>query len=151
MNTTDKALYLEFGPWTELKPLALPVRLAVFVQEQGVPIELEQDEYDQQAVHVVAFVPPRVVVGTGRLIVMDKALGKIGRLAVKKSYRGKGHGKIMMQALIERAQSLGLRELKLHAQCDAESFYQSLGFVTQGDRFMEAGIEHVLMVKRLIA
>lgn len=146
LNTTDKPADVKFGSWAELKPLALPVRLTVFVEEQGVPIELEQDEFDSQAMHAIMFDSTGQVIATGRLVLIDESTVKIGRLAVLKDHRGSGNGKHLLAALIAQAKALNARTVKLHAQCDAELFYRSFGFAAQGDIFMEAGIEHVLMV-----
>lgn len=137
------------GSWDELSGLALPLRMAVFVEEQGVPAELEQDEQDNDAIHVVLVSPSSQAMATGRLVIQNPDLAKIGRLAVAKSYRGQGLGKIVLQALIDQAKNQGCQEVKLHAQSDAEPFYQSFGFVTQGLPFMEAGIKHVLMMRQV--
>lgn len=140
---------IKLGTWLELKPLALPLRLAVFVQEQGVPTELEQDEYDDTALHAVIVGQDGKAVATGRLVISEQGVAKIGRLAVAKVCRGHGLGKAVLQALVKKARSREIKAVKLHAQCDAEDFYSRLGFVTRGEPFMEAGIQHVLMVKDL--
>lgn len=134
------------GNWQDLRTLALPLRMTVFVQEQGVPAELEQDEHDELAIHAVVR-SGNAALATGRVVIIEAGLAKIGRLAVAKSMRGKGLGKLVLQSLIEQALSLGAQTIKLHAQCDAQKFYEDLGFVARGDPFMEAGIRHVLMVR----
>jgi hypothetical protein len=37
----------------------------------------------------------------------------------------------------------------LHAQCSAEKFYLRQGFVSQGEIYQEAGMDHVNMVRNL--
>jgi predicted GNAT family N-acyltransferase len=138
---------VRIGRWAELEPWALPLRVSVFVREQGVPIELEQDELDEVATHVVIIDSTGQSLATGRLVITELGIGKIGRLAVAKSYRGQGLGKVVLHTIIAHAQTLGVRLLKLHAQRDAERFYLAFGFVVQGEPFMEAGIEHILMVR----
>lgn len=137
------------GSWHELQSQALPLRVAVFVQEQGVPAELEYDEFDQTATHAVVLGPHNQAIATGRLLLTDQGLAKIGRLAVDRSHRGEGLGKLILMALVEHAKSSGASIVKLHARCDAEQFYQRLGFEVRGERFMEAGTLHVLMVLKL--
>ncbi|UOD51600.1 GNAT family N-acetyltransferase [Orrella daihaiensis] len=139
---------MRFGSWVDLKRLALPIRLTVFVEEQGVPYELEQDEFDEQATHVVAFDVDGCAVATGRVLTSPNSTAKIGRIAVLEPYRGKGYGKAVLRSLIEQADVLGAKTLKLHAQCEAEHFYRSFGFQALGEPFMEAGIRHVLMVRQ---
>lgn len=123
------------------------IRLEVFVGEQGVPIELEMDELDNEAVHVLAYVDG-VPAGCGRLLLKgDKA--KIGRVAVRKSMRRYGIGTGICKLLISIAVDHGAQRIYLGAQLTAVEFYLSLGFEKEGEVFMEAGIEHIKMVKRI--
>lgn len=149
-NTTDTPSDLKLGSWSELQKFALPLRLAVFVQEQGVPVALEQDEFDAHATHAVMIGPDGVTLATGRLVTKSAGVAKIGRLAVARPWRRRGFGKLVLQALIDHASQSGVRTIKLHAQLEAQSFYSLFGFVPEGEPFMEAGIEHVLMVRHLI-
>ena len=136
------------GSWSELGSLALPLRIEVFVHEQGVPQELEQDEYDADALHAI-IMRDGVALATGRLLVNDDARGKIGRLAVHRDFRGRGLGRAVLLALEDAARQRGVTKLALHAQCNAQPFYAREGFIVLGAPFEEAGIEHVLMVKAL--
>lgn len=132
---------LASGTWDALGALAKPVREAVFVVEQGVPLELEWDEYDAVSLHVVARDSNGTVIGTGRLL----PDGHIGRLAVLANWRGKDVGRALMERLIDEAAKKQQQALLLHAQVQALGFYEKLGFVAEGDVFMEAGIPHRLM------
>lgn len=44
---------------------AVAVRLAVFVDEQGVPLAAELDERDRSAIHAIAIAPPEVLAAAG--------------------------------------------------------------------------------------
>ncbi len=123
--------------------LALPLRIEVFVDEQQVPFELEQDEHDAHATHVVLLSEQGRAVATGRLL----ADGRIGRLAVARTHRRRGLGRAVLVKLVNHAESQDIDQVWLHAQCDARSFYEGLGFVAKGEPFMEAGIAHVLMTR----
>lgn len=133
------------GDWTTLGPAAGMIREAVFVVEQGVPLEMEYDECDSGSLHVVAFGPAGETIGTGRLL----PDGHIGRLAVLRDWRGKGVGTALMCRLMDAARRQGVAELALHAQVSASGFYERLGFVARGEEFMEVGIPHVLMTRSL--
>jgi predicted GNAT family N-acyltransferase len=138
------------------------LRYGVFVGEQAVPEELERDELDEAADHVVAL-RDGVVIGTGRLvdgrIDVDGrlepgslgAIGTIGRMAVSASARGIGTGRALLDRLVERAGERGLPAVELHAQVHARVFYQRAGFSAFGDVYLEAGIEHVGMRRDLQA
>lgn len=121
------------------------VREAVFVQEQGVPLELEWDELDPLCHHVIARDNSDQPIGTGRLTPEHK----IGRMAVLPDWRGQGVGDALLVALIDEARKLGWHDLSLHAQASAVGFYARHGFLPYGERFVEAGIDHQSM-RRLL-
>ncbi len=131
---------LQIMSWQKAQHRAYPVRYTVFVQEQGVPEELELDEDDITAWHAVLLVDG-VAVGTGRLT----ASGKIGRLAVLEKYRKHGYGSKLMGALMNHGLANGITHFYLHAQTSAQSFYENLGFKANGPEFIEAGIAHLRM------
>jgi len=142
---------VEEGAWATLGPEAAPLRTAVFEGEQGVSRALEQDGLDAQAHHVVARNRLGQAVGTGRLLPIDARSGKIGRMAVMPTVRGAGVGQAMLQTLCERACTLGLQEVVLHAQAPVLDFYRRSGFEVASEPFEEAGIEHRLMRRQLAA
>lgn len=121
------------------------VRGTVFVHEQQVPAELEQDELDPACVHVLARDDAGRPIGTGRLT-PDR---KIGRMAVLREWRGRGVGDAMLGELLHAARGRGWREVTLNAQAPAIDFYLRHGFTAYGPRFMEAGIEHQAMRRPL--
>ena len=137
------------GSWAELQAAAQPLRHAVFVQEQGVAPEIEQDAHDALAHHAVARNRLGHVVGTGRLVRLDAQSGKIGRMAVMPTVRGAAVGNSVLQALCAAAHRQGLREVILHAQSTGLGFYRRAGFELASEPFEEAGIEHRLMRKAL--
>jgi predicted GNAT family N-acyltransferase len=121
------------------------VREAVFVVEQGVPRELEWDEFDAVSQHVLAQDGEGRPVGTGRLL----PDGHLGRMAVLPAWRSAGVGGAMLRHLLAAAQDAGLQEVVLHAQTHAQGFYEKHGFQPDGEAFLEAGIPHVRMRLRL--
>jgi predicted GNAT family N-acyltransferase len=129
---------------------AFNIRKEVFVEEQGVPFEDEFDEYDTldgQCEHLLVYYKEHPV-GTGRIRVVD-GLGKLERICILKPYRKFGLGKVIIKALEEIAEAMGVSQVKLHGQTHAEGFYQKLGYHTSSPIFMEDGIPHILMVKEL--
>lgn len=124
--------------------LAFHVRDLVFTQEQGYPAEIDIDEYDESAWHVV-ITEENQPVATARLIEVH-GKHKIGRVAVVKDARKQGLGVQVMQALIEKAQVLGIDEIVLHSQTHAQGFYERLGFKVFGEVFLEDGQPHIAMI-----
>lgn len=137
------------GDWAALGPDAASVRTAVFVQEQGIPAEMEWDAADQTALHVVAYNGLGQAVATGRLLQTAAGMGKAGRMAVVRVLRGSRLGHALLQALTDAASQRGDTQLLLHAQRSAEGFYQRAGFKPQGEPFVEVDIPHIKMHKYL--
>jgi predicted GNAT family N-acyltransferase len=125
------------GSWKAMQTRAMPIRMQVFVREQQVPIDLEQDDQDATAHHWVAQVGAECV-GTVRLT-MD---GHLGRLAVLAQWRQQGIGAQLTECVVRHALAHGQHDLDLNAQTHAIPFYEALGFVVDGPEFMEAGMPH---------
>jgi predicted GNAT family N-acyltransferase len=134
---------------------ALRIRYVVFVEEQGVPVDLERDHHDADADHVLAVRradPADEPVGAGRLVVeepgfegLDEELGPIGhlgRLAVLVPARGSGVGAELVRAIEAQASARGLRAVYLGAQTHAVPFYERLGYAVFGEEFDDAGLPH---------
>lgn len=122
---------------------ALEIRIKVFVEEQHVPLNEEQDELDAVAQHFGIFLEENLI-GTGRLVQAGR-IGKIGRVALLKNYRNRGFGKKLLETIIASGRDQGLSEFVLGAQLQAVDFYSQLGFVPEGEEFMDGGIPHVQM------
>jgi predicted GNAT family N-acyltransferase len=141
----ERIIVIEFG--SDLMREAFGLRFEVFVDEQGVPRELEVDEFDAGATHLVAIQDDRVV-GTLRLL-EHGGTAKIGRVAVRAALRGAGVGARLMDHAAGIALDRGFDEIVLHAQVAVAGFYRRLGYVEEGDLFDEAGIPHVAMRKKI--
>ena len=137
------------GDWATLEPLAHPLRRAVFIDEQKVPADLEWDEADASALHALARNRLGLPLATGRLVVREPGVARIGRMAVRSDLRGSGVGRAVLRALLDEARRRGLRQAVLHAQLTAAGFYQREGFEPAGEVFEEVGIPHQTMVLAL--
>src|SRR5690349_9916982 len=110
---------------------AFEIRKAVFVEEQGVPLQDEFDEFDTlngQCEHLLAYYKEQPV-GVGRLRIVN-GFGKLERICILPSYRKVGLGKVIILALEELAKEKGVSKTKLHGQTHAEGFYQKFGYKT---------------------
>jgi predicted GNAT family N-acyltransferase len=128
---------IELLDWDTARAEASRIRMAVFVEEQRVPAEIEMDDQDAACVHALAYVQGTVV-GTGRLL----PDGHIGRMAVLRGYRASGVGGAILACLVAEARRRGMTELVLSAQTHAIGFYRKHGFREAGAIFEEAGIPH---------
>lgn len=142
---TRSRITVRVVPFREAEKEIRWVRNTVFTQEQGIDAGLDFDGRDEECTQVLARDDDGSAVGTARM--MED--GHIGRIAVLAHRRGAGIGRRLTIALVEAAQGRGLSNVYLHAQVQAVGFYRALGFEVSGPAFMEAGIEHVRMVRQL--
>lgn len=134
--------------WQDADKEAFSIRKYVFIGEQGVPEKLELDEYDPVAWHALAYFNSQCI-GTARLVTLnqpDGDIGRIGRMAVLPKYRKQGHGKDLLQALLQKGKAKGITQFELHAQLSAIPFYEQFGFIAHGVIYDEAGIAHRDMI-----
>ncbi len=113
-TTQDRALYED----------ALRVRRLVFIEEQNVPEDEEIDAFEDDSFHLVLY-DGQTPVGAGRLRFIDEGVGKIERICVLPSYRGRGAGRMVMEAIEQLAKTKGAKTAKLNAQTHAEPFYKN--------------------------
>ena len=128
---------------TSEKEKVFALRFEVFVDEQNVPPEIEIDEKDDNAIHIIAE-EEGVTVGCARAVLSENS-AYIGRIAVKKNLRGRHIGLQICRFVIDYCEEQGCKYIWLNAQVQAQGFYEKLGFKSEGEPFMEAGIEHIKM------
>ncbi len=139
----------------EERAAVFAIRMVVFVEEQGVPPEEELDALDVVATHFLVrhmALPvgdPTDIVATARLVDKGGGVGKVGRVAVLRAHRGKGVGALLMRFIEETARAQGFHRLVLDAQLQAIPFYEQLGYVAEGEIFLDANIEHRFMQKTI--
>ena len=125
----------------------MDLRVRVFCGEQGVSGEEELDGLDEEALQIVAL-DESGVIATCRL--RDRGgEWKLERMAVEARVRGLGVGARLLAGAEDEARTRGAEQMVLHAQIRAEPFYATNGYAPEGERFMDAGIEHIAMRKRL--
>ena len=130
-------------PFSTLCNAAFALRREVFVWEQKVPEAEEHDADDMTATHFVA-VAEGEVVGTLRLIALPEHV-KIGRVAVRQAFRGRGIARQMMLAAMAHARAQRSDRFYLTAQTDKVALYEKLGFVAFGGEFQDGGMPHRAM------
>jgi predicted GNAT family N-acyltransferase len=126
---------------------AIELRHEVFCVEQGVPVHEELDGRDADGVHLVA-VSDGELLGTCRVLLVGPT-AQFSRLAVRADARRRGIATALLQAADVETREAGGRRLVLHAQTYARALYDAAGYAPRGRVFMEAGIEHIAMEKRL--
>lgn len=132
----------------EIKPnedfsASYEIRKTVFVEEQNIPIENEMDGLDSVCFHIILY-NDAAPVGSGRLYV-HLHVARLGRVAVLQNERGKGYATLICKALIDIAKRENAKRVTLDSQAYVVPLYEKLGFISEGDEFLEEGIPHVKM------
>lgn len=121
----------------------------MFSGEQGVSIAADRDGRDPESTHLVALDEGRLI-GTCRLLFRGN-VARLGRLAVDPDRRGEGIAAALLALADRVALEQGADSISLHAQTYARRLYLDAGYEERGPEFVEEGIEHVAMGKRIDA
>jgi predicted GNAT family N-acyltransferase len=141
-----RPLSVSIADWSTHEDVIYSIREQVFVQEQGVPIELERDDQDDSCTHAIAqLVDSKLMIATGRVL----SDGHIGRMAVLAPFRESGVGSVVLSTLIRIAAAAELTTVYLNSQLGAIPFYKRQGFKVVGQEFLDAGIIHRRMTLRI--
>ncbi len=128
----------------------IALREEVFVVEQDCPY-LDADGKDLHGFHLCGKDNNGVLQAYARIL--DKGVSyadypSLGRIVTRKSYRRKGAGIELMNALLKETKRLfpGMA-IKISAQCYLQEFYERFGFQQIGETYLEDGIPHIAMIK----
>ncbi len=140
-------------PFDQLTPRELyaimALRQEVFVVEQNCPY-LDADGKDISAWHLMGFGSGNNLIAYTRLLpegVSYEGYTSIGRVVSSPAVRGAGAGREVMQRSIDMCRHLfGPLPIKIGAQTYLLRFYESLGFHSTGEEYLEDGIPHTKMI-----
>ncbi len=119
------------------------IRKEVFVEEQGVDISQEYDEFEDKAFHYLLRYNSKNI-GAARRRFTNFGV-KLERFAIVKNYRGQGMGKFLVEEVLKDLDANSVN-IYLHAQVQVVNFYANLNFKKEGPLFEEAGIHHYKMI-----
>ena len=126
----------------------LKLRSEVFVVEQNC-VYLDADGKDNDAYHLCGWLNDQLLVAYARLLPQGISYreSSIGRVLTHPAHRKDGYGKILMQKAIENTFNLtNTSSIKISAQEYLLKFYNSFGFTTSSEPYLEDGIPHVEML-----
>lgn len=133
--------------YDKLPQEAVQIRMAVFVEEQG--FNEEFDTIDDISTHLVLFCDDKAAAVCRFYFDKKKKEYLIGRLAVLPQYRGKGYGADLVIEAERMIRSRGGSSISLHSQCQAQRFYEKLGFSAYGKSDFDEDCPHQWMTKIL--
>lgn len=140
-------------PFSELTNLqlyeCLALRMEVFCVEQNCPYQ-DCDGKDINAWHLMGKNEAGELICYTRLLpegLSYKGYTSIGRVVTSPKARGTGAGKLLMEKSIESClQLFGNQSIKIGAQSYLLKFYESFGFISTGEEYLEDGIPHTKMI-----
>ncbi len=119
------------------------IRRRVFVHEQKLFEDSDQDEHDNAALHLAAFIDDRII-GTVRVYQEPDGAWWGGRLAVLKSYRGRA-GRKLVKLAVELVKQRSARHFYANIQKENLSFFINIGWRPRGEEFKMQGRQHILI------
>lgn len=152
----DRQRYeLMTAPWPIGKESCSRIRREVFIVEQGVTEEEEWDGLDEAANHFLVLENRSAqAIACARLLsapdVTTVGSVKVTRMAVLRDHRRQGVGGALLREMLNEAMRRKCSRVELDAQLQAVSFYKKAGFRERGKPFVDAGIQHVKMIKELV-
>lgn len=138
---------MKYEIYSSLPPEAEQIRKDVFINEQG--FENEFDNRENSSKHIVLFNNDGEAIATARYYPDGKDNYRIGRIAVIKSMRGKGVGRLLLETIEKELCASDTKTITVIAQVRAKGFYQSLGYINKYYYTMDEGVPHVTMIKTI--
>ncbi|MEM7374280.1 MAG: GNAT family N-acetyltransferase [Bacteroidota bacterium] len=143
-NLAEELIHVEVADTDDRFNHVFLIRTQVFVDEESIDQEDEYDGFDHLSTHYLATYQGTPAGTARRRRLTNSGKIRLERFAVLKEYRRKGIGTALAKAMISDIPTG--KYVFVHAQVHAVSFFESLGFVIEGESFEEAGIQHIEMV-----
>ncbi len=136
----------------------LKIRRNVFIEEYGIPEDMEFDRLDDVAMHAIIYEEnecwkkqseekERVPVATGRII-YDGTECIIDKVAVLKEYRGRKYGDFTVKMLLSKAFTSGINEVMTRTISEAQGFFRTIGFASDSQEYFDNGIRYINMTMK---
>lgn len=139
-------LQAEFGSRIQIQSIGL--RVEVLRKPLGMQFDPADLAAEKEEIHLVALDGSLVC---GCMLLKDLGNGemKMRQVAVISHLQGKGIGRQLVQYAEALCREKGFTIITLHAREEALKFYETQNYLADGDPFVEVGITHYKMYKRL--
>ncbi|HEX8825163.1 MAG TPA: GNAT family N-acetyltransferase [Archangium sp.] len=131
-----------------LYPAELELRFQVLRAPLGFDRSSVKFPFDAESLHLVA-VDEGNVIGCVLFHPEGAHTGRLFQMAVEPSRQKTGLGAQLVRALEKALVARGFQEVTLHARAHVAGFYERLGYEVHGEPFVEVGIPHLHMRRRL--
>ena len=144
LSSTGKFDFIQ-TTWLSSSGEILAVRHKVFMIEQRFGGNVLCDLLDPSCYHIIVKNNIDETIAAGRLT----EEGRIGRIAVRLSYRNKGIGSQLLTELVNIGYQNGLKNISLNAELGNTEFYNNQDFAASGPVYMKNGVPHQMLTKKL--
>ena len=124
----------------------LKSRTEVFLLEQNIVCQ-DMDDVDYDCLHCFITDGKRALACLRAFVSGDGEV-TVGRVVSIEHKKGLGR-ELMQKSLVEIKKTFDCKKIVVHAQKQAEGYYEKMGFLTVSDEFMEENIPHVMMEMNL--
>jgi len=127
----------------------LQLRNEVFIVEQNCPYQ-DLDHKDLHAFHLMG-IEKNKLLAYSRLLApgISYSESSIGRVVSSPTSRKMGMGKRLMEESIHQIKNLFHTDtIRIGAQLYLKKFYESFGFIQDGEGYLEDNIPHIIMLRK---
>ncbi|QKT04285.1 GNAT family N-acetyltransferase [Ectothiorhodospiraceae bacterium 2226] len=128
---------------------ARALREAVLRRPLGLTLSAQDVQGEQDQLHYGMFDARGAALACVSVALGDAGRARVRQMAVAAALQGRGLGRALLQAVEADLRARGVRELMLHARLQAVGFYRRQGYRVVGEPFLEVGMPHRRMAKRL--
>jgi len=125
------------------------LRNQVLRQPIGLDLFAEDRSAERTQQHFGLFDSSDAIVACVIAVPLSPTKAKIRQMAVHPSQQRQGLGQHLMRKVEQQLLAGGVQQVELHARVEAVPFYRALGYAVVGEEFIEVGITHLAMEKRL--
>ncbi len=124
------------------------LRQQILRQPLGLSFSNDELEKEKNDLLIAAF-DDEDMLGCCMLTAQNNQTLRIRQMAVQNNLQGKGIGASLMSFIESLARDKGYKCLMMHARDTAIGFYEKFGYKVKGEQFLEVGIPHHIMEKKL--
>jgi predicted GNAT family N-acyltransferase len=139
----------EFRYSSDVYQKALSLRYEVLRKPLGLEWTQKDLEAEDKQLHFGLFSANEDLIACVTVVPLDKNTAKIRQMAVAAGLRGKGLGAQLIREVEQILRAKGFNRIEMNTRKTAIGFYEKLGYVIEGDEFLEVTIPHIKMTKNL--
>lgn len=136
-------------PWnSDLYDQEIKLRLELLRIPLGLTFSDQQLQDESSDLHFGMLDEGRVI-ACAVIVPLTNHAAKLRQMAVATTHQQKGVGSGLVVHIESTLKDRQFREIELHARDVAVGFYEKLGYLKRGSRFIEVGIPHWKMTKSI--